>query len=77
MVKGKIVKEGNVCRKRIRNPNKCDKRSLRTLTPSQRTRIIICCPKGKWDARKKECKVSTITQSIVKKTKKDKTCPKF
>ena len=66
----------NECRKRQTNPNKFDKRSFRSKKVSKRTRIIIGCPRGKYNQKTKKCKVGTKIQSIIKKKNKDGTCPK-
>lgn len=52
---------------RVKSPNYFDKRSLRTKDVGRRgyTKIIVGCPKGKYDARRKKCKVGTKTQTIL------------
>lgn len=52
---------------RIKSPKAFDSRSFRVKDVGRTgfTRIIIGCKKGKYDARKKRCKVGTQTQSIL------------
>lgn len=56
--------KGRYCRARKASPAKFAKRSLRT-TKRGKVRIVIGCPKGKWDKRKKRCKVGTRVQTIL------------
>jgi len=52
---------------RVKDPKKFDKRSFRIKDVGREgyTKIIIGCPKGKYDPKKKKCKVGTQTQSIL------------
>lgn len=52
---------------RVKSPGKFDKRSFRTKDVGRKgyTKIIIGCPKGKYDAKKKKCKVGTQTQAVL------------
>ncbi len=77
MAKKTIDKTNTECRQRLQDPKKFDKRSFRSKRASKKTRIILACPKGKYDPRRKKCKVGLEAQSIVKKLNKDGTCPKF
>jgi len=54
------------CWERVRDPKEFDRRSFRQVTPPGRgdVRIVIGCPKGKWDPRAKKCKVGTRAQTI-------------
>ena len=56
-------------RKRIKSPAKFDKRSFRIkdVGRPEHHKIIIGCPKGKYDAKKKRCKVGTQVQAILEK----------
>lgn len=73
MVKGKIVKKktGKFLRQRVTSPKKFDPRSLRTkdIGRPEGTKIIVGCPKGKFDPKKKRCKVGTKVQSILTEIK--------
>ena len=62
------------CRERQFSPSVCDPRSFRTKPVSKKTKLVVCCPKGKFDRKTKRCKVGTKTQSILKKKVKGK-CP--
>jgi len=46
-------------------PGLCDPRSFRVkrIGP-EGTQIVICCPKGQWDASAQRCRVATRVQSI-------------
>jgi len=74
-----IEKTKTTCRKRIVDPKKFDKRSFRTKDVGRKgfTKIIVACPKGEYNARKKRCSVGMKTQSIIKKKNKDGSCPRF
>ena len=65
-----------VCRDRKMDPAKCAKGSFRTIVRGK-THIVICCPKGKFNPKKRKrlksgrrvtgaCTVSMKTQSIVR-----------
>ena len=58
-------KVGKHYRCRIQSPKQFDKRSFRTISTGDKkgTKLIIGCPKGKYDAKKKRCKVGTRAQS--------------
>ena len=73
----RIEKTKTECRKRVEDPKKFDRRSFRSKRLSKRTRIIVACPRGQYDTRRKRCKVGMKTQSIIKKKKKDGSCPRF
>lgn len=57
-LKGKFIH----CRKE--SPKKFDKRSFR-VKKSGKAKIVIGCPKGKFDPKKKRCKVGTRIQKIM------------
>jgi hypothetical protein len=49
---------------RLHPPGQFDRRSFRVLTQGAH-RVIVGCPKGKWDPRLKACKVGTVAQAIL------------
>lgn len=53
------------CRERQAPPSHFDKRSLRTVKQGK-ARIVIGCPKGKWDQKAKRCRVGTRAQTILR-----------
>lgn len=68
-------------RERLEPPGKFDRRSFR-ITKRGSKEIVIGCPKGHWDARRKRCKVGTRAQSILhpmtkKAMEKVRTNPRF
>lgn len=75
MPKKKIHVTKTECRKRVKSPKKFDKKSFRSKRVSKRTRLIVACPKGKF--KKGRCSVGMQLQSIIKKKKKDGSCPVF
>jgi hypothetical protein len=56
----------NYVRKRLRSPRSCSPGSFRTVKRG-RTRIVVCCPRGKWNRRSRRCRVGTMAQSILRK----------
>ena len=54
-------------RVRIKSPKKFDKRSFRIkdVGRPEHTKIVIACPKGKYDAKKKRCKVGMQLQAVL------------
>lgn len=38
---------------------KCARGSIRTKVVNDKLQLLICCPPGKWDAKRKKCKVGT------------------
>ncbi len=66
-VKTRSGKYTTICQcKIVKKPSKdFDKRSFRTIKKDKGVRIIIGCPKGKWDDKKKRCKVGTRVQKIL------------
>ena len=52
---------------KIQDKKKFDKRSFRTVMPgdSDEVRVVIACPKGKWNAKNSKCTVSTQAQHIM------------
>ena len=57
----------NYIRKRIVNPNKFDKRSFRIKQISKNKKIIVGCPKNKFNKRKNRCEVGMKLQAILTK----------
>lgn len=57
----------NYIRERQISPNRCAKKSFRTKSVSKKTKIIVCCPKGSYDSKKKKCKKGMILQSKLTK----------
>ncbi len=53
---------------RVRSPKEFDPRSFRVIDPGRPgyTKLVIGCPKGKWDNRRKRCKVGTRVQAILR-----------
>lgn len=49
-------------------PKLCAKGSFRMIKRGK-LRLVICCPKGKWNKRTARCKVGTRAQSILKPRK--------
>lgn len=47
---------------RLADPRRFDPRSFRTVTPRRGVRVTIGCPKGKYDVKRKRCKVGTRAQ---------------
>jgi len=43
---------------------KCDSRSFRIKVQTKNRRIVICCPKGEWNAKRKRCRVGTRGVSL-------------
>ena len=62
---GRDVTE-NFVRKRQFAPSQCAEASFRTKKIGGGKMLVICCPKGKWDAKRDRCKVGTRAQSILK-----------
>lgn len=54
-------------RMRIKSPKYFDSKSLRTKDVGRKgfTKIITGCKKGKYDAKKKRCKIGTETQAVL------------
>ncbi len=52
---------------RQKSPKLFDPRSLRTIDPGKKgfTKFIVGCPKGKFDVKKKRCKVGLQKQSVL------------
>ena len=63
-------KVGNYWRCRQAPPSKFAKNSLRTISTKTGVKLIIGCPVGKYDAKKKRCKVGTKLQSKLYPIKK-------
>ncbi len=56
-------------RTRVKSPKLFDKRSFRVVDVGrpEHHKIIIGCPRNKYDAKRKRCKVGTQVQSILEK----------
>lgn len=59
----------NYKRTRIQDPKKFDKRSMRTVDVGrpEHHKIIIGCPRRKYNSKTKRCKVGTQVQAIIEK----------
>ncbi len=44
--------------------SKCDQRSFRIKTISGDTRLVVCCPRNRWNAKRKRCTVGTRATKI-------------
>lgn len=53
--------------KRLMPKRACASGSFRTKKLSARTRLIVCCPRGKWSARSKRCRVGMTGYEILKR----------
>jgi len=51
--------------KRLFDPRLFDPRSFRVKKISPEKKLIIACPKGYWDAKRKKCKIGTKAQAIL------------
>ena len=60
-----IDRTANFTRHRQREPRTCAKGSFRTIKRGK-TRIVVCCPRGKWSKRSRRCRVGMRAQSILK-----------
>lgn len=49
-------------------PGRCDKKSFRTMTVNHDTKMVVCCPKGKF--KRGRCKVGLRVQSKLKRRKR-------
>ena len=58
----------NFVRNRQFSPKACAKGSFRTITRGK-LKLVICCPKGKWDKRSQRCRVprraSTLSSMLL------------
>lgn len=50
-------------RERVQRPGACAPGSFRVVK-SGSAQVVICCPKGKWNAKKQRCRVGTFAQSV-------------
>ena len=48
-------------------PGRFDKRSFRVKTISRNTKLVIGCPRGKWNNKSKRCRVGTRVQKVMKR----------
>lgn len=62
-------RKGNFVRQRIKDPADFDSRSLRTIVREDEEgdthKIVVGCPKGKYDAKSGRCEVGTQAQAIL------------
>ena len=67
MPKSKIHTTKKYHRVRVKSPKSFDSKSLRVKDVGRKgfTKIVVGCPKGKYDSKKKRCKVGTKTQAIL------------
>lgn len=56
----------NFVRERKLSPKSCAKGSFRTITRGK-VKLVVCCPKGKWNRRTQRCRVGTRAQSILRR----------
>ncbi len=56
----------NYRRYRLKSPRACAKGSFRTMTVNHDTKMIVCCPRGKYSKRGR-CKGGMIAQSKLKR----------
>lgn len=68
-------KKAKFCSFRVRNPSMFDKKSFRTKKRGKNTRIVVGCPKGKYNRKTEKCKVGTRVQTILRRKVNGK-CPK-
>lgn len=52
---------------------RCDRRSFRWVVRNG-SRVLICCPKGKWNATSDRCRVGTRAFKILKRVGKGQRC---
>lgn len=55
-------------RARLMSPKRCAPGSFRTEVPpgAPNVRIVVCCPRGKWDSAAQRCTVGTRGQAILR-----------
>lgn len=58
--------EVNYEHEKIVDADEFDKRSFRTITIKEGVKATIGCPKGKWNDKKKACKVGTKLQKLMR-----------
>ena len=58
----------NFVRRRLKSPRSCAPGSFRTVKRG-RNRIVVCCPRGKYNRKSHRCRVGTVAQSILRKRK--------
>lgn len=54
----------NYTRKRLMSPRACDRRSFRVKRLKGGKLLTVCCPRGKWDAKRGKCRTGTKGQSV-------------
>lgn len=72
-----VGKRARYCRMRIADPIGFDPRSMRLRKVKEGVKMIVGCPKGKYDAILQRCEVGTRPQSLLKRKTKKGTCPVF
>lgn len=70
-------KGAKYCRLRVADPIGFDPESLRLKKIKKGVKVIVGCPKGKYDAYADRCTVGTRAQSILKKKLPSGACPTF
>lgn len=58
---------GRYTHERVQSPRKFARASFRTIDPGRpgHTKLIIGCPKGQWDRKRRRCRVGTQVQAIL------------
>jgi hypothetical protein len=64
--KPKIDCSRSYCRERLAPPAKFDPRSFRTKTLAGGRKLVVGCPKGKWNAKARTCAVGVRAQSLLR-----------
>jgi len=52
-------------RKALMPKGRCAPDSFRTKKLTKGRRLVVCCVRGKWDAKKQRCKVGTQGQALL------------
>ncbi len=60
---------------RLEDPSAFDPRSLRTIEAGGGDRLVIGCPRGHYDAKRRRCKVGTRAQAILHAHGEANPCP--
>lgn len=71
MVKNKMT--GSFCERTEEPRGSFDKRSFRWVQRGKNW-ILVGCPKGSWQARKKRCKVGTRAHKVLVRAPRGKRC---
>lgn len=56
----------NFCRETLNPPGGYDRRSFRMKKLAKGKSVLVACPVGKWDQKKKRCRVGTRTHAILR-----------